>query len=177
MIVVSSGADGTIRRWDLATGAALGEPLTGHQGAVRAVAITRHEGRHVVVPAGFDWLVRQWDLADGSARGEPQTEHNAHVMALCADPVEPLRFASGSSDTSARLWSADGSPGASFTHDGTVTAVLLGRLEGRACLVTGSADSRRSDGGNPRQTRHLSPAMRAASRRLPAGGRADVPSP
>ncbi|MFF0162352.1 caspase family protein [Streptomyces sp. NPDC005263] len=141
IVAVSGGADGTVRRWDLTTGTDFGEPLTGHQGAVRAAAITRSEGRPVILSAGHDWSVRQWDLADGSALGEPQTEHNAHVMALHADPDEPGRFVSGSSDTNARLWYADGSPGTSFTHDGSVTSVLLGRVDGRPCLVTGSADS------------------------------------
>ena len=38
---VSGGDDGTVRVWDLATGAAAGTPCTGHDGGVHAVAVER----------------------------------------------------------------------------------------------------------------------------------------
>ena len=38
---VSGGDDGTVRVWDLATGTPVGDPLTGHTGAVNAVAVGR----------------------------------------------------------------------------------------------------------------------------------------
>src|SRR5207247_5727720 len=37
-IVSASSGDGTVRRWDTATGKPLGQPLTGHTGAVQGVA-------------------------------------------------------------------------------------------------------------------------------------------
>jgi hypothetical protein len=37
VVLASGGADGTVRRWDGATGAPIGEPLTGHTGWVLAV--------------------------------------------------------------------------------------------------------------------------------------------
>lgn len=138
---VSSGEDGTVRRWDLTEGVALGDPMTGHQGPVRAVVISRDERSHTIVSAGHDWSIRRWDLADGAPVGEPLLGHNAHVTTVHADPEEPGYLASGGVDTSARLWHLDDPADDSFIHDGTVTSVLLGRLDGRRCLVTGSADS------------------------------------
>ncbi|MGI9003338.1 MAG: hypothetical protein ACR2GH_17050, partial [Pseudonocardia sp.] len=37
-VVVSGGADGTVRVWDVGTGVAVGEPFTGHTDWVRSVA-------------------------------------------------------------------------------------------------------------------------------------------
>jgi WD40 repeat protein len=37
-LIVSGGEDTTIRRWDLETGQAFGDPLTGHRGWIRALA-------------------------------------------------------------------------------------------------------------------------------------------
>ena len=40
-VVVSGSGDRTVRVWDLATGTPVGEPLTGHEGGVRSVALAR----------------------------------------------------------------------------------------------------------------------------------------
>jgi WD40 repeat protein len=64
-VVVSGGMDGTVRvwdlAWDLARGAPVGEPLTGHQGGVNAVAVGQLEGRPVVISGGHDLTVRVWE--------------------------------------------------------------------------------------------------------------------
>jgi WD40 repeat protein len=57
---VSGGDDGTMRVWDLDSGAAL-LTLTGHDGWVNAVAISA-DGRRAV-SGGYDRSVRVWDLA------------------------------------------------------------------------------------------------------------------
>ena len=41
-----------MRVWDLAAGAALGEPLTGHDDTVYAVAVGELDGRAVIVSGG-----------------------------------------------------------------------------------------------------------------------------
>jgi hypothetical protein len=37
-VVISGGDDGTVRVWDLATGVPVGNPFTGHKGAVQSLA-------------------------------------------------------------------------------------------------------------------------------------------
>ena len=61
-VIVSAGDDGTLRRWDAASGEPIGEPLTGHTGGVRAVATARlDDGRTVIVSTGDDGMLRRWD--------------------------------------------------------------------------------------------------------------------
>ena len=59
---VSGGSDGTVRVWDLDTGAPL-HTLAGHDGPVEAVAVSA-DGRRAV-SGGDDGTVRVWDLANG----------------------------------------------------------------------------------------------------------------
>ena len=74
-VVVSGGEDRTVRVWDLATGAPVGDPFTGHTGAVNAVAVAELDGRPVVVSGSDDRTVRVWDLATGAPVGDPFTGH------------------------------------------------------------------------------------------------------
>ena len=67
VIVVSDGFEGTLRVWRLADGTQVGEPLTGHDGAVVTVAIgTLADGTPVVVSGGHSGAVRVWRLPDGT---------------------------------------------------------------------------------------------------------------
>lgn len=61
-VVVTGGADGTVRVWDLSDGRAIGPPLTGHRDSVRKVVTGTLRGRPVAVSAGDDRTVRVWDL-------------------------------------------------------------------------------------------------------------------
>ena len=67
--------DRTVRVWDLATGAPVGDPFTGHAGPVSAVAVAELDGRPVVISGSDDRTVRVWDLATGapSATRSPAT--------------------------------------------------------------------------------------------------------
>jgi WD40 repeat protein len=51
-LIASGGGNGTIRLWDPVTGKLVGEPLTGHQGAVHAVAFAPDD--RLLAPAGED---------------------------------------------------------------------------------------------------------------------------
>ncbi|MET8338648.1 WD40 repeat domain-containing serine/threonine-protein kinase [Streptosporangium canum] len=61
-VVVSGGYDGTVRIWDMATGAPLGEPFKGHRGLIESVAVGQLGGRPVAVSGGNDGTVRVWGL-------------------------------------------------------------------------------------------------------------------
>ncbi|SFV87989.1 High-affnity carbon uptake protein Hat/HatR [hydrothermal vent metagenome] len=58
--IVSAGDDGTVRRWDMKTGQAIGSPLQGHSGWVNSVAISTDN--RFIVSAGNDGTVRRWDI-------------------------------------------------------------------------------------------------------------------
>ncbi|MFE9968929.1 hypothetical protein [Streptomyces sp. NPDC005525] len=62
-LAVTGGADATVRIWDLAEGAGVGAPLTGHRGGVAVVRTTMLSGREVALSAGLDCVIRVWDLA------------------------------------------------------------------------------------------------------------------
>ncbi|GAA4736773.1 WD40 repeat domain-containing protein [Phytohabitans rumicis] len=53
-IVVSGGADKTVRVWDAATGAPVGDPYTGHIDEVWSAAVGQMDGRTIVVSGGAD---------------------------------------------------------------------------------------------------------------------------
>ena len=74
-MVISGGDDRTVRVWDLATGAPVGDPLTGHTGSVYAVAVRRLDGRPVVVSGGSDGRCGSgtWPPAPRSATRSPAT--------------------------------------------------------------------------------------------------------
>ena len=71
-----------MRVWDLATGAPIGSPLTGHSGPVYAVAAAELDGRPVIVSGSRDATVRVWDLATGSPIGSPLTGHTGRYTRL-----------------------------------------------------------------------------------------------
>jgi WD40 repeat protein len=62
-VIVSGDAHGTVRHWELSSGAAIGEPLTGHTGLITSLAVGELEGRPVIVTGGLDCTVRRWELA------------------------------------------------------------------------------------------------------------------
>ena len=84
-VAVSSGWDGELWMWDLASGERIGEPLDDNHGDVQALIASQHAGRQHVVCGGIDELVlRVWDLDHRTlARVLPGP---AHVLALAPLP-------------------------------------------------------------------------------------------
>ncbi|MEI2740158.1 MAG: WD40 repeat domain-containing protein [Chitinophagaceae bacterium] len=101
--IVSGSVDHTLRLWDAATGAAIGEPLKGHSGSVRSVAFSP-DGRRIV-SGSYDNTLRLWDAATGAAIGEPLKGHTGWVTSVAFSP-DGRRIVSGSADNTLRLWDA-----------------------------------------------------------------------
>jgi hypothetical protein len=74
-VVISGSADGTVRIWDLATGAPVGTPFTRLGDTVVAVAAAELDGRPVVISGG-GIVVRVSDLATGAPVGTAFTEYD-----------------------------------------------------------------------------------------------------
>jgi WD40 repeat protein/serine/threonine protein kinase/tetratricopeptide (TPR) repeat protein len=83
---VTGGRDGTARRWDAATGAAIGEPLRlGPQGAsVRAVAFDS-AGQRIAAGCEDERATQVWDARDGTPIG-PLVRHPDSVNAIAFTP-------------------------------------------------------------------------------------------
>jgi tetratricopeptide (TPR) repeat protein len=162
-VIVSGGDDRTVRVWRLVDGAPIGEPLRGHDGAVRAVAAgALPDGTPVIVSGSDDWTVRVWRLADGRPVGEPLRGHTGPVHAVAAGALpdgttviissggtprmHTMRLVNGnpvigSPDGTVRVWRlADGKPvGEPLRgHDGRPLSVAAGVLpDGTPVTVSG----------------------------------------
>ena len=66
-LVVSGSCGGTVQKWDMLTGEAVGRPMLGHArgSCVHSVAISR-DGT-LIVSGGSDGMVRRWDASTGEA--------------------------------------------------------------------------------------------------------------
>lgn len=65
-VIVSVARTGQILRCDGVTGTAVGEPIIGYRGDVRALTTGRLDGRRVIVAGADDRTVRVWDLLTGA---------------------------------------------------------------------------------------------------------------
>ena len=145
-VAVSGGLGGTVRVWDLRTGAARGEPLANLTGPVDAVAVGEVDGTPVAVSGSYDGTVQVWDLRTGAARGEPvrSAGHASWVTAVAVGEADGTPVAvSGSYDGTVQVWdlrtgAARGEPPAG--HTGDVTAVAVGEVDGTQVAVSGSYD-------------------------------------
>src|SRR5262249_3031739 len=116
---VSSGADKTVKLWDLATGKASRTfgPLAD---AVNAVAYNRDYSQ---VGAAAGKTVKVWNLADGK---EVLTlAHPAEVTSLSFS-ADKTKIATGAADNWTRVWDvATGKELQAFPHDGPVHSVYF----------------------------------------------------
>ncbi|QKV95972.1 AAA family ATPase [Streptomyces sp. NA02950] len=131
-LVVTAGADGQPRAWDLREGIPYGPAFTPATTPVQALAATFLERRPVLVSAGTDGLLHLWDVETGSRRGLPLAGHVGGVNALaCLDVDDQPAVLSCGDDGTLRLWDlATGLPLVPpvQAHQGWATAL--------ACTVT-----------------------------------------
>ena len=105
--MVSGSSDRTVRRWDAATGTPLGDPMVGHTGPARSVAVGQLEGRTIVVSGSRDQTMRRWDAATGTPLGDPMVGHTGPVRSVAVGQLEGRTIVvSGSRDQTMRMWDA-----------------------------------------------------------------------
>jgi WD40 repeat protein len=128
--LLSVGMDGTLRRWDFASGRA--RVLRADAGALRGVAASRSNG--CVALAGDRLLIRCPDSSIVATDGHPG---GARCVAFSADGAF---LASGGADGAVRLWrTSDGGALASFEgHEGPVQAIAVS--PDRRFVYSGGAD-------------------------------------
>ena len=104
-LAVSGSADGTVQRWDMLTGEAMGRPMLGHarKSWVCSVAISR-DGT-LIVSGDSDGMVRRWDASTGEAMGETMDGHGGVVSAVVISDDGKL-IVTGSWDRTVRRWDA-----------------------------------------------------------------------
>ena len=186
-VIISSddGGDegnGTVRVWRTADGTLVGEPLTGHNRTVRAVAAgVLPDGTPVIISGGEDGTVRVWRTADGTPVGEPLTGHHGPVWAVAAGvlPDGTPVIISGGQDRRVLVWrTADGTPvGEPLTRHGGAYAVGAAVLpDGTPVIISGGQDRRvrvwRTADGTPvgePLTGHDRPVYAVAAGVLPDG--------
>jgi WD40 repeat protein len=89
-ILASTGEDGTVRLWDVATRKPRGAPLRGHEKNVTALAFS-HDGR-LLATGGSDQQVLLWDVRGGRRVTGPLSGHRAEVsgLAFAGPPDSPV---------------------------------------------------------------------------------------
>ncbi len=92
---LAAGSDGTTLLWNLATHRPLGEPLTGHQGAVYSVAFSPNGT--MLASAGTDRTIGLWNYPIGQRFGIPLIRRTDPVTSVALSP-NGLVIASGDHD-------------------------------------------------------------------------------
>ena len=153
-------------RWSHGHWAAGHQVITGHTGAVVAVAVAALPDGTPVIISGGGGTVRVWRLADGTPAGEPLRGYKGRVWAVAAGtlPDGTPVIISGAGDRTVRVWRlADGTPIAEPLrgHTSRVRAVAAGTLpDGTPVIISGGATARCGCGGWPTAPR---PGSRCAA--------------
>ncbi|MFG1607702.1 WD40 repeat domain-containing protein [Actinoplanes sp. NPDC049265] len=135
-VVYAGCGDGTVRVVDPLTGQDALPPLTGHNEAVRVLAL--RDG--VLASGGDDNTVRVWDATTGSAVGEPFNGHgyeitSVHLAEWQGEPVVVSTARVGAP----RMWMLSAEP-VDAGHTGSVDDLAGGHWGGVPAFASASAD-------------------------------------
>ena len=103
--VIATGGeeDTTVRLWNAATAAPIGQPFTGHENAIRRLVFSI-DGTHVV-SSSRDNTVRVWHIQTGQMVGLPFADQHTEMKDLAFNPDGSRLIAAGSN--SVYFWDAD----------------------------------------------------------------------
>jgi WD40 repeat protein len=134
--------DGAARCFLTATGMPMGPPL-GHEGTVRAVAISPDGTAAVTASAGGDHnaAARLWQLPRERALGKALFRRGASIASLSTSPNGEF-LAAGATDGTAQLWNSTTGQrfGPALVHSGEAVFVALSP-DGRTLLAGGEKGS------------------------------------
>ena len=99
--LVAGGDEGTLRLWNAATGAAVGDPLQVHDGPINSIDFSPNGNR--IVTGGKDGTLRLLDATNGVALTKPLRGHNHSIDSVAFSPNGRL-IASRGTDGKVRLW-------------------------------------------------------------------------
>ncbi|MFE3906330.1 trypsin-like peptidase domain-containing protein [Streptomyces sp. NPDC059153] len=144
-VAVTAGDDKTLRLWDIAAGAPIGQPLIGHSSRVEEVACTSLDGSPIAVTIDMDRTIRVWDLTSGTALGHAPTNPRAATWAMACTIVDGMPVAV-TSDAGGTLWRwdlASGTPvGRPLARVSSALAVVCTTLDGAPVVVTATSSER-----------------------------------
>jgi WD40 repeat protein len=123
--VVSGSSDQTVRMWDAASGAPIGEPIYGHSRAVCSVALSPDGTR--LVSGSDDETIRIWDAITGAPVSDPLQGHSGGINSVAFSP-NGTHIVSGSYDCTIRIWDAAGGTQIDIPlkgHTGSVQSVAF----------------------------------------------------
>jgi len=137
--VISAGDDGAIRLWEIETGAPVGDPLRGHEGAVLSLYAGVIDGREVILSGSDDGTLKAWSINAG-AELLPMQAHQGAVNAIVLAKINklPVIFSAGS-DGTIRFWSAasgDALREPLRAHKGAIRALVFCELKGIPTLIS-----------------------------------------